>query len=241
MVIDKARLLGVLLNDFVDMYMIQVNNRNREVAIDSLNSGLCGVVAMCVGNVMRERYGVKEIDWKSHCLHMWLTLDGKDYDALYPEGYNQPVPDAWLLKEQKYNSSIMANEDGIGLEDNSGYVASGWWSCLYLIKGWYERYGMTPPTYVKDMMTHLRGNHHHRQERRAMRRYKLVLAAPLPSPTDEVRTNSVLPMCHYWHGEFEPNQDRVLARRPGMPSVVVYKSLLKYFREKGVPVTQYFC
>lgn len=241
MTINKHQLLGVLLNDFTDMYMLQLNNRNREVCIDEMNSGMCGVVAMCVGNVMRERYGVTDIDWESHCLHMWLVLDGKRYDTLYPEGYSEEVVDAWLLKLQHYNSNVMTNDTGIGLEDNTGYVAGGWWDCLYLIKGWYERYGMTPPAYVKRMMANLRGNHRHRQERRAERRYQLVLKAPLPSPTDEVRTNNVLPMTHYWHGEFEGNQDRVLSRRPGMPSVNVYKSLLKYYREKGVPVTQYFC
>ncbi|AUG86535.1 hypothetical protein MADMEL_107 [Erwinia phage vB_EamM_MadMel] len=239
--IENKKILGLVLNDFVDMYMLQLNNKNRDVCINELNSGLCGVAAMCVGNVMRERYGATDIDWESHCLHMWLVLDGKRYDTLYPEGYDVPVVDAWLLKEQKYNSHVMAGESVIDIEDNSGYVAGGWWDCLYLIKGWYERYGMAPPAYVKRMMTNLRGNHLHRRERRAARRYQLVLKAPLPSFTDEVRTNTVLPMTHYWHGEFEGSQERVLARKPGMLSVKTYKSLLKYYREKGVPVTQYFC
>lgn len=81
------QLIGRLLNEFEEMFAIFFPNKNREYVLNNLNTGCCGLAAMCVGNVLVYKYGYKEVRWGQHPLHLWLIHNGVHYDTLYPEGH----------------------------------------------------------------------------------------------------------------------------------------------------------
>lgn len=240
-------LVGRLFNDFVDVFQEITRTRNRKKAIWRINNGLCGLAAMAVGNVLIHSYGYdpKRVEWRSHCLHMWLRVDGVDYDTMFPQGYSRSVVDEWLLPEASYNTSDMGDPIG-SKEDNSGYMQPHLWYCQLLNEVFYERHSVTPPQHIIDNRKRWfkTGD---TEDWRSVRRYdpraKRALLLPLKALVSPVDPTGVFPQLHYYYGEFEETFTRKL-RNFDFPTRGVsraratrnLKKLAKESKTKGIHV-----
>lgn len=153
--------VGNLFNEFVDVYQLVTRTRSREKALSVINNGLCGMAAMAVGNILMHRYGYDKsrVQWRSHCLHMWLRVDGVDYDSLYPQGYDKPVVEEWLLDDVSYNSYEMGGTID-SKEDNDGYQQFHLWYCHVINEVFYAYHGVTPPEFAGPGRTNWRLPYH---------------------------------------------------------------------------------
>lgn len=240
-------LVGRLFNDFVDLFQIITRTNNRMKAICRINNGLCGIAAMAVGNVLIHGYGYdpKRVEWRSHCLHMWLRVDGVDYDSMYPQGYDKPVVEEWLLSEAHYNTHEMG-EAITSKEDNSGYQQRHLWYCLLVNECFYARFNVDPPKYVAEQRHYLVSNgdtEDFRLANRYIRRAKRALLHPLRALVSPVEPTGVYPQLHYHYGEFEETTDRVLRYPPfdvrGVSkarAVALHKKLHKASVKEGIHV-----
>lgn len=252
-------LVGNLFNEFVDVYQLVTRTRSREKALSVINNGLCGMAAMAVGNMLMHRYGYDKsrVQWRSHCLHMWLRVDGVDYDSLYPQGYDKPVVEEWLLDEVNYNSYEMGGSID-SKEDNDGYQQFHLWYCHVINEVFYARHGVTPPAFqAKNKRDWRKGitNGERKQQRRYNRRGKIAMAAKPRDIiadvmnegqwVDGIWTTGVYPLTHYSHGEFETDFSRPL-KHYGVDLrgcrlaefIRRHRRLIKDSREKGIPVTR---
>lgn len=207
-------LVGRLFNDFVDVFQEITRTRNRKKAIWRINNGLCGLAAMAVGNVLIHSYGYdpKRIEWRSHCLHMWLRIDGIDYDTMFPLGYPRSVVDEWLLPVARYNTHEMGGPIE-SKECNSGYMQPHLWCFQLLNEVFYERYALTPPQHVIDnrkRWAKTGDTNDWRSARRYDARAKRALMLPLKALVSPVEPTGVLPQLHYYYGEFEETFTRKL-------------------------------
>lgn len=207
-------LVGRLLNDFVDVFQEITRTRSRKKAIWRINNGLCGMAAMAVGNVLIHGYGYdpKRVEWRSHCLHMWLRVDGVDYDTMFPLGYDKPVVDEWLLTEARYNTHEMGDPIQ-SKEDNSGYMQPHLWYCQLLNEVFYERHSVEPPQHVIKNRARWKKTgdaEDWRSARRYEPRAKRALMLPLKALVSPVEPTGVLPQLHYYYGEFEETFTRKL-------------------------------
>lgn len=240
-------LVGRLFNDFVDVFQLITKTPNRKRAVNRINSGLCGMAAMAVGNVLIHGYGYdpKRVEWRSHCLHMWLRVDGIDYDSMFPQGYSRPVSEEWLLDLVSYASGEMGDPIE-SKEDNSGYQQMHLWYCQLINEIFYARYDVEPPKYVVDNRKRwLRkaDTEDWRGVRKYERRAKLARLLPLKALVSPVEPTGVWPMTHYHFGEFEETTTRVL-RDYDFPTRGVSKAkavrfgkrIQKESREKGIHV-----
>lgn len=241
------KLVGQLLNDFVDLFQVITRTRDRKKAIYRINTGFCGMAAMAVGNVLIHGYDYdpKRVEWHSHCLHMWLRVDGVDYDTMFPQGYSRCPSEEWLLSDVHYNSSTMGASIS-SKEDNSGYFQGHLWHAQLLIEFFYERFGVTPPEYVVANRKKWYRDGDTKQWR-ANRRYdyraKLARHLPLRSLTLPVEPTGVWPQTHYHFGEFEEQYTRKLRdfdfETRGVSRgdcVRIEKKLVRESREKGIHV-----
>lgn len=241
------KLVGQLLNDFVDVFQVITGTRDRKKAIYRINNGFCGMAAMAVGNVLIHGYDYdpKRVEWRSHCLHMWLRVDGVDYDTMFPQGYPRHPTEEWLLSEARYNTSDMGDSIS-SKEDNSGYFQGQLWYAQLLLEVFYARYGTEPPVYVVENRkkwkregdtSEWRGN------RRYDYRVKLAHRLPLKALTLPVEPTGVWPNTHYHFGEFEEHYTRKLRDFDFDPrgvskgkAVRIGKVLAKESRVKGIHV-----
>lgn len=199
-------LVGRLFNDFVDVFQAVTGVRRRTDAIWRINNGLCGMAAMAVGNVLIHAYDYpsESVHWRSHCLHMWLRVDGVDYDSMYPQGYPPSVVDEWLLPGN-YNDSDMGDPIE-SKEDNSGYMQMHLWYCQLVNELFYARHGVTPPDHVIANRKRLTKNSNTcdwRSTRRYFANAKKAKLLPLKAMVGPVEPTGVLPMLHYHYGEFD--------------------------------------
>jgi hypothetical protein len=193
-----------LMQDVVTVYQILTRNRRRSKALMEINQGYCGIIASLVGNILIEHYNYStdRIMFNSHCLHMWLTVDGVDYDTLYPNGYTNSVVDEWLLPSVNYATSILKHE----------FVKQEWdftnafdYFPYALVIGLYS-YLNLPCTIKQPVIT----GPDRRKSNRTFNRLKLIHR---PFKMTEQGTQ-VRPFTHYWHGEFEDNCNRILRPKP---------------------------
>lgn len=238
-------LVGQLLNDFVDVFQEITRTRNRKKAVWRINNGLCGMAAMAVGNVLIHGYGYdpKRVEWRSHCLHMWLRVDGVDYDTMFPQGYSRSVVDEWLLPLVSYATGD-GGEPIECKEDNSGYMQPHLWYCQLLNEVFYKRYSVEPPQHVIDNRKRwfrTADTSDWRSGRRYEPRAKRALMLPLKALVSPVCDTGVLPLLNYYYGEFEETTTRKLLnldfdnRGVSRGTAVRHlKRLAKESREKGI-------
>lgn len=242
-------LVGNLFNEFVDIYQIVTRTRSREKALSVINNGLCGMAAMAVGNILMHRYGYDKsrVQWRSHCLHMWLRVDGVDYDSLYPQGYDKPVVEEWLLDEVNYNSYEMGGSID-SKEDNDGYQQFHLWYCHVINEVFYAYHGVTPPDFQRRNWRDWRKgitNGERKQQRRYNRRGAKALLTTRRILQTPVEPTGVYPITHYHHGEFETDFSRPL-KHYGVDlrgcrlaeSLRRHRRLIKDSREKDIPITR---
>lgn len=202
--------IGMVLSDFAKMYQLFEGFDNYNEALYDLNGGWCGVTASACLYILRAKYGMNNLKFRSHSLHMWIGDGNRDYDTLFPEGYSRPVPVVWMLKEIGYSEQI--TEVGSGEEANKGF----WdWGFLYLFKAMCERWGVPLPDYYQEYVDgaeRMTTTAAVRERRTLMEsRYHKLVKTPL---IKRVATNDVYPYTHYEISADELNQSRKLRAKP---------------------------
>lgn len=132
--------IGLVLTDFVKVYNHFEKPASVEEGLYIMNGGWCGVVASMCAYVAKARFNIEDINICSNALHIYIGYKGKDYDTLYPGGYN--ATKEWLLKEVGESDRVSC--DPVGEEVNKGYYD---WGFVYIFKAMSERWGVPLPSY----------------------------------------------------------------------------------------------
>lgn len=230
---SKMTRIQELFSEYVQLYQFFFGPKDLKRVIYDLNNGMCYSVASSVGQVLaNEGYAVQ---FHSHCHHAWISIDGVDYDSMYPEGYSEPVPKAWLLDEMKLNEEIMTHDFAPGHKLSFTGRHPG---VVYFEMAWAARHNLE---FTQDYRSYLcpsalkKGRRNYGKEfRKTQRYYRKALKLqyhhrPLPM-------GLVYPPTHYRYDSVEPNFDRQLKPYPFTRSPATYKFLWKDFRENGTPI-----
>lgn len=186
---NHGKLTGLVLNDFVKVYSV-IEAVDELTAIKDINAGWCGMVASIVGYLLTHRYKVPNVEIHSHAHHIWLHVNGKDYDTMFPEGYSKPVIEVWKLKQNGWNTEIVSVKQGD--EANKGW----WdWGFIAVFKAMFDRHQQPYPDYFD---SYIKGAERFKGkenlERKAITEKRLKVAMTLPVVlTGEVKRNKLLP------------------------------------------------
>lgn len=91
--LNPVALIKSTLEKFTRLYAA-FNDLSADEVVKRINSGDCGLTAIAVHHVLKEKYklDVQIVLCRSHC---WLHHDGVDYDTKHPEGYQGSAADEW--------------------------------------------------------------------------------------------------------------------------------------------------
>lgn len=98
MTLNPTILIKNTLVKFTELYAAikcqHDKQKQLELVAKKINSGDCGMAAIAVHHVLKEKYMVHTdiMICRNHC---WLHYDGKDYDTLETEGYKGRAADKW--------------------------------------------------------------------------------------------------------------------------------------------------
>lgn len=222
-----------LLHEFVELYQLFFPHRDRKQLIYNINTGDCGYVAWAVANVLRhEGYSVKLM---SHCLHVWVEVDGVAYDTMYPEGYPQDPILEWKLREIGNNDEPL--ELHLSDEGQDGYSGTGpFYALLYL--AWAERHRIPFPNFCKRNLSRKGLKRWRSDYRRLIQKAYVALnkARTIVIPPYVSSEQVIWPYTHYYYGEFEKGEDRVLRLYPFTRPVKQLRLLNKDSIEKEISV-----
>lgn len=198
---DKHQQVKTVITDFIKFYHVFFVMSSLTQTVRRVNNGPCYFVAHLVGRVLTEKYGIT-VNYRSHCLHGWLNVDGVDYDSLYPSGYDKPVVDEWWLARRRYNERVME----LGTSGDVGYTPTGY-DYHYFAKAFFERWGVSESDVVGETLncvSYYWKNKSTRRRRNARfkRRYLKYRTLPL-FEYDKSVENLTGPHTHYYKGEFE--------------------------------------
>jgi len=94
--LNPQAIIKTALNNFVRLYSAfnQLGEMSNEEVVAEINRGDCGVTAIAVHHVLKEKYKIETtvVVCRNHC---WLCYEGIDYDTLYPEGYEGSAAAHW--------------------------------------------------------------------------------------------------------------------------------------------------
>lgn len=187
---DNGKLTGLILNDFVKVYSV-IESVDELTAIKDINAGWCGMVSSIVGYLLAHKYNVKGVEIRSHSHHIWLHVDGKDYDTMFPEDYSRKVTDVWKLKQNGWSEEITSVNQGE--EANKGW----WdWGFIAVFKAMFIRHNEPFPDYFD---YYIKGAEKFKEkevlERKTLMEKRLKIALTIPVVlTGEVKTNKLLPV-----------------------------------------------
>lgn len=95
----EHNILFELIKDYVNMYAKHFKHLTREVAIEKINSGDCGITAFTLAYIMDKYYHVK-VNILDNDSHAWLELD------------NSPL-DTWCIIKDMHMSAAYGTVDGL--------------------------------------------------------------------------------------------------------------------------------
>lgn len=222
-----------LFSEYVQLYQFFFGPKDLKRVIYDLNNGWCYTVAYAVGQVLaNEGYAVK---FHSHCHHAWFSVDGVDYDTMHPEGYSEPVVQAWLLDKMKLSQGVSSDDFVSGQKIGLAGRHPG---MVYFEMVWAARHNLE---FTKDYREYLRPSalkkwrsNYGKEFRKVQRYYRKALK--LQYHHNPVPMGLVFPPTHYTYDSVEPNFERPLKPYPFTRPVEDYKYLWKDFREKGTPI-----
>lgn len=137
-----AKEIGLVLTDFTAIFS-HFEDVDTKTAIHEMNGGPCAIVASLCAYVARTKFNLSGVVIRSNSVHIWIGLDNKDFDTIYPEGYPTSVAKAWDLKARGISDKM--SEDPAGEEPNKCYWDWGW---VNMYKAMCERWGIPVPDYL---------------------------------------------------------------------------------------------
>jgi len=94
--LNPQAIIKTTLNNFTRLYSAfnQLGDLTKEEVAEKINRGDCGVAAIAVHHVLKEKYKIETIivNCRNHC---WLYYEGIDYDTLQPDGYEGSAAAHW--------------------------------------------------------------------------------------------------------------------------------------------------
>lgn len=134
--------IAFVLGDLVEVFKVIEMEPDTYSAVVELNTGWCGMVATIAGYILKEKYNITGLKVRSHPIHIFLGHNGKNYDTIFPHGYQEDITKLWLLENNGLSTKIV--ETDVGSEANKGW----WdWEFIALARTMYKRHGVNPPNY----------------------------------------------------------------------------------------------
>lgn len=170
--------IAFVLGDLVEVFKVIQMEPDTPTTVVNLNTGWCGMVATIAGYILKEKYGVKDLEVCSHPIHIFLGYEGVYYDTIFPFGYQSDILKLWGLKENDLPEMICACP--VGEEPNKGR----WdWEFITLAKTMYRRHDVPPPSYfdnwIKETETRTTTDLCRKQKSAMEKRYQVVGFLPM--------------------------------------------------------------
>lgn len=190
-----------------------------------LSHGCCYEVRNLVSAIL-EKEGIKS-RWNDHGYHAWVDVDGKAFDSLQPDGYNETVHRYWLL--DKLFPEMDVSHDGEATLVSDLVITKTRYLRLRVVQeALIARYGLKK--------VNGKGTYDKRRYHRLQLRLARVLRTGVPAVTD---TTPLQSPNAYFRDVIEPSDNaRVLLPYPYRLNLNFWQGRVKDLKKHGTPIWQ---